>query len=416
MGKLFYWLSIQLYVAGLAVVAPFYAKARKMRDGRKGTFEAMTAALRNNSWPVVWIHCASLGEFEQARPVIDTIKQRNAELFIVVTFFSPSGYEVRKDYQKADAVFYLPFDGRAASKRFLDIVNPILVYFVKYEFWHYYLTELKRRQIPTILFSAIFRPSQLFFKPYGYFYRNILHCFGHIFVQNPQSEILLRAHNFDRVTLAGDTRFDRVYEVSQASKELPVVRVFKGESDVFVIGSSWEDDLRMMTPFINKWIGRLKFIIAPHELTEKNFQHIERSISGNVVRYSASQADFQRADVLLIDNMGLLSSLYGFGSYAYIGGALGSGLHNVLEAAVYGIPVFFGRSAKNAKFQEAIDLLHLGAAFEVEDSEDLDRKVEEFAAQPDMKKQVGMAAAEYVRQKIGATDIIIHHTQKYFQK
>lgn len=339
-------------------------KATLFLSGRENVF-ALLEQKRLPGEHYVWFHAASLGEFEQGRPIMESLKNSHPEYKILLTFFSPSGYEVRKDYQGADIICYLPMDMSWNVKRFLDIVQPDCAIFIKYEFWMNYLLELKKRQIKTYIVSAIFRESQLFFRSYGGFYRRLLKSFTHLFVQNDESVRLLHSIGFDNVTKVGDTRFDRVADIAAKSKDLPIVQAFKSDAKVLIAGSSWPNDENILLPYFNQNFP-LKLIIAPHEIDEEHLQSIISQLKRPYIRYSqATIENVKEADCLIIDCFGLLSSIYRYGEIAYIGGGFGVGIHNILEAAVYGIPVIFGPNYK--KFQEAVDLIELGGAFSIAD-------------------------------------------------
>ena len=339
-------------------------KASLFLSGRKNVF-ALLEQKRLPGERYVWFHAASLGEFEQGRPIIENLKQTHPEYKIILTFFSPSGYEVRKNYNGADIICYLPMDMSWNVKRFLDIVNPDYAVFIKYEFWMNYLLELKKRQIKTYIVSAIFRESQLFFRSYGGFYRRLLKSFSHLFVQNDESVRLLHSIGVDNVTKVGDTRFDRVADIAAKSKDLPIVQAFKSDAKVLIAGSSWPNDEEILLSYFNQ-NKDVKLIIAPHEIHEEHLQSIISKLQRPYVRYTqATTENVSDADCLIIDCFGLLSSVYRYGDVAYIGGGFGVGIHNILEAAVYGIPVIFGPNYK--KFQEAVDLIELGGAFSISD-------------------------------------------------
>lgn len=339
-------------------------KATLFLSGRENVF-ALLEQKRLPGEHYVWFHAASLGEFEQGRPIMESLKNSHPEFKILLTFFSPSGYEVRKDYQGADIICYLPMDMSWNVKRFLDIVQPDCAIFIKYEFWMNYLLELKKRQIKTYIVSAIFRESQLFFRSYGGFYRRLLKSFTHLFVQNDESVRLLHSIGFDNVTKVGDTRFDRVADIAAKSNDLPIVQAFKSDAKVLIAGSSWPNDENILLPYFNQNFP-LKLIIAPHEIDEEHLQSIISQLKRPYIRYSqATIENVKEADCLIIDCFGLLSSIYRYGEIAYIGGGFGVGIHNILEAAVYGIPVIFGPNYK--KFQEAVDLIELGGAFSIAD-------------------------------------------------
>ena len=389
----------------------FNTKARAFVTGRRGLFSKLSLFSQDNQGPV-WVHCASLGEFEQGRPVIEVIRKNYPSTPILLTFFSPSGYEIRKHYPGADGVFYLPLDTPFYAKKFIEITKPILAIFVKYEFWYNYSNELKRQNIPALSISCIFRKEQIFFKSYGSLFRKILANFSFFFVQNQESIKLLKSIGITNATLAGDTRFDRVYQVTQQAKEILVAKNFKDSQKVFVIGSCWLEDLDLLAPFINENQAKLKFIIAPHEIKEKFLVEIENALQAKTVRYSNAGPRIADAQVLLIDNVGLLARLYRYGEFAYIGGALGKGLHNILEAACYGVPIFFGN--KNyQKFQEAMDLIMRGGAFEVGTYPELKAKYEMLNNRPESFLLACEVTRQYVHENLGATKKIIDYCRKY---
>lgn len=396
---------------GYALVGLFNPKARAFNDGRKQIFDKISAKLKSNTAPIIWVHCASLGEFEQGRPVMEKLKQDYPRHKIVLTFFSPSGYEVRKNYDQADYVFYLPWDTRKNALRFINLVNPALVIFIKYEFWYHYTTQLKKRNIPLLSVSSIFRKDQLFFQGHGGFYRKILFNFNHFFVQNDESVKLLRSINIDNATRAGDTRFDRVNELVKSSGDLPLVTRFKGTEKIMVIGSCWPEDLDVLIPFINENYHHIKFIIAPHEITESFMSNLERSLNAETLRYSKAELEKpENAHVLMIDNIGMLGRLYKYGEFAYIGGAFGKGLHNILEAACYGIPIFFGNKSYH-KFQEAVDLINRGGAFEVADYLDFKTKYE-TVTDPQTFLLACEVTRQYVEENLGATEKVMQYTRR----
>lgn len=362
---LLYNIAMLIYQSFIWLASKFNNnKATLFLSGRENVF-ALLEQKRLPGEHYVWFHAASLGEFEQGRPIMESLKNSHPEYKILLTFFSPSGYEVRKDYQGADIICYLPMDMSWNVKRFLDIVQPDCAIFIKYEFWMNYLLELKKRQIKTYIVSAIFRESQLFFRSYGGFYRRLLKSFTHLFVQNDESVRLLHSIGFDNVTKVGDTRFDRVADIAAKSKDLPIVQAFKSDAKVLIAGSSWPNDENILLPYFNQNFP-LKLIIAPHEIDEEHLQSIISQLKRPYVRYSqATIENVKEVDCLIIDCFGLLSSIYRYGEIAYIGGGFGVGIHNILEAAVYGIPVIFGPNYK--KFQEAVDLIELGGAFSIAD-------------------------------------------------
>lgn len=392
----------------LRLAAPFNSKASLWLNGRKDIFGEIQRQLYGDESPKAWFHCASLGEFEQARPVIERFRGSFPRYKIVLTFFSPSGYEIRKNYSGADYVFYLPLDTKDNAQKFVDMVSPAIAYFVKYEFWFHYLNELHKKSIPAISFSAIFRHNQLYFKPIAQPYKNLLQSFRHIFVQDQASLELLEDHGFTNAEITGDTRFDRVAEIAAQRKEIPLASRFKGQSPCFIIGSAWEEDIRIFLPVLLA-VADLKIIVAPHELNEKIFSSIER-IAVSCIRYSKAD-DYTIAEprVLIIDNIGMLSSLYAYADYAAIGGAFGSGLHNTLEAAVYGMPLFFGPNHR--KFKEALDLRRLEVAFSIQNQDDFRKKFELVFRNEENRLKLATRASRYVNEHTGASDKIIACTQ-----
>lgn len=392
-------------------------KAKLFAAGRRGLTDRIVLTFRDNTAPVIWIHCASLGEFEQGRPVIEKFRESYHGHKILLTFFSPSGYEVQKGYSNADFIFYLPMDTAANARKFVTATRPVLAIFVKYEFWYHYATELRRQQIPLLSVSAIFRKDQLFFKSYGGFYRKILLAFTHFFVQNEESVQLLRSIGIHHCTRAGDTRFDRVHQIVSQANEIPSVRNFKGSSRVFVVGSCWPDDMKVLTPFINNKAatGALKFIIAPHEISESFISDIVNSLEVKCLRYSqiGNAAVAVDVQVLIIDNVGMLARLYGYGEFAFVGGGYGDGLHNILEAACYGVPVFFG-NLKYRKFAEAVELIRRGGAFAVADYADLLRRYDSVDT-PESYKQANLVTRQYVEENLGATDTIMNYCATILQ-
>ena len=408
--RLLYDCFILFYATISRIAGIFNLKARRFVAGRKGLIKEITLATKHNTSPMVWIHCASLGEFEQGRPVIESIRALYPDHKILLTFFSPSGYEVRKDYKNADFIFYLPMDTAAHARKFIEAVRPVLAIFVKYEFWHYYVAELNRQHIPTLSVSAIFRKEQLFFKSYGGFYRRILLGFTHFFVQNDESIQLLKSIGINSSTRAGDTRFDRVHQIVSQAKEIPAVRSFKGSNQVFVVGSCWPDDMNVLTPFINNKAasGALKFVVAPHEISETFVSSVIRSLEVKCIRYSQIGTDIpDDCKVLIIDNVGMLPRLYRYGEFAFVGGGYGDGLHNILEAACYGVPVFFG-NRKYRKFAEAVELIRRGGAYAVADYADLLRRYD-LLSTADNYRRANLVTRQYVEENLGATDTIMSY-------
>lgn len=393
------------------VTAFFNPKTRQLVKGHSELSKKISQSLLNNQAPVIWFHCASLGEFEQGRPVIEALLKSYPTHKIFLTFFSPSGYEVRKNYNQADWVFYLPWDTANNARQLINTVKPVLSIFVKYEFWYHYARELKKRNIPLLSISSIFRSDQLFFKSYGSFYRNILSCFTHFFVQNDESVLLLNSINIKKVTRAGDTRFDRVKSLVSQTEEIEIAIKFKAGQKTFVIGSCWPEYLDLLVPFINKNTYQLKFIIAPHEISETFLASIEKSLHVKTMRYSLAGNDVENCSVLLIDRVGLLGRLYRYGELAFVGGAFGKGLHNILEPACYGIPIFFGNKSY-LKFQEAADLINRGGAFEINDYQDLKAKYE-LVNTPQTFLLACEVTRQYVEDNLGATKKITDYCSKF---
>ena len=404
-----YSLIIHLYAFFIELISPFHKKARLMRLGQWKTNGTLREKIDRNA-KYIWFHASSLGEFEQGRPLIEKIKAEHPEYKILLTFFSPSGYEVRKNYGGADVVCYLPFDTPYRVKKFLDLSKPVMAIFIKYEFWDNYLSELKRRNIPVYIVSAIFRKEQLFFKWYGGMYRKVLSYFTHIFVQDDASRELLSKYGVTNVSVFGDTRFDRVQDVYKNTKQVPMVDLFvnNNRSDnqlTMVAGSSWQQDEEVYLNYFNDH-PELKLIIAPHEIHKDHLMHIESMLKRPSIRLSeATEKDIKGKSCLIVDSFGLLSSIYRYGDLAYIGGGFGAGIHNVLEAAVYGIPVIFG--PKYQKFKEARDLLKVGGAFSITDEKAFESKMEELSTYRDLLEAAGAAAGDFVKSNIGATNRII---------
>jgi 3-deoxy-D-manno-octulosonic-acid transferase len=409
-----YNLAIQLFIFGARLASLFNKKARALVSGRKNLLAAVQRQLRSNTAPLLWIHCSSLGEFEQGRPIIERLKKDFPVHKILLTFFSPSGYEVRKNYAGADYVFYLPFDTPSNARKWVEVTRPAIAIFVKYEFWLNFSEEIRKAKVPLISVSAIFRADQIFFKGIGGLFRRALRNFNHLFVQNHSSAKLLQGIGITNVTAAGDTRFDRVYEITSSKERITVAEQFKTNDKVMVAGSVWPEDMEVLAPFINE--TPIKFIIAPHEITEAFLGDIEKGVVGKTLRFSKSnsEAELESAKVLLIDNVGMLSKLYRYGEFAFVGGGFGKGLHNILEAACYGIPVFFGN--KNyRKFAEANELIMQGGAFEVSGFSDLRAKYE-MVNTPENFMLACEVTRNYVLANLGATDKIIQYCRNVLNK
>lgn len=405
--RLLYSIGIFLYGLLLRILAPFHAKARLMVTGRKDWYLRMKQSV-DSSQKHIWFHFASLGEFEQGRPVLEAVKNNYLDHKIIVTFYSPSGYEIRKNTNLADHVFYLPYDTAQNARLFLDLINPSFTVFTKYEYWYYYFEGLHSRSIPLFLVSAIFRPEQIFFQAYGTFFLKILGFVTYFFVQNEESVRLLKEFGIRNAGLAGDTRFDRVIDLPKVRKEIPLIAAFVETAHVLVAGSTWPEDEKLLKELLQRF-REYKLILAPHEINEGHIVSI-LNLWPAALRFSKmteyDRATLTEAKVLIIDNIGLLSSLYGYGQLAYIGGGFGVGIHNTLEAATYGMPVLFGSNFK--KFQEAKDLIEQGGGFSFADSKGL---MDVFERLQDQSKRVEAAksARQYVQQKAGATPIIMKY-------
>lgn len=399
-----YNLGIRSYRLLVKIASLRNPKARKLITGQKSIFPYLEKnVLKEGGY--IWIHASSLGEFEQGRPLIEKIKESYPDKKIAITFFSPSGYEVRKNYPLADLICYLPFDLPNNVNRFLDLVKPSVAIFIKYEFWGNYLRELRRRQIPTYIVSAIFRPDQIFFRPYGELFRRMLRTYAHLYVQNEQSRELLARIGINNVSTIGDTRFDRVVDIRRQAKELPIVKAFAVNKNVLVAGSSWPKDEDIFIDYFNRH-PELRLIIAPHEIHEGHISDIIGKLKRPFVRYSQTDENaVATADCLIIDCFGLLSSIYQYGQFAYIGGGFGVGIHNVPEAAVYGIPVIFGPNYK--KFREAKTLTAAGGAFSINDISEFEALMKHLENDPSYRLQCGEIAAEYIYSNTGATKKIL---------
>jgi len=361
--------------------------------------------------PLTWVHCSSLGEFEQGRPVIEKIRKEYPEKKILLTFFSPSGYEVRKNYGEASHIFYLPLDTKRNVRKFLDLVTIEQAFFVKYEFWYHFLSGLKSRNIPAYLISGIFRENQVFFKWYGSWYLKILHMFKHLFVQQKSSLDLLSAQGIKHASVSGDTRFDRVYEITQKVGLDDRFQTFSNDSIVIVAGSTWPADEDIITRFMNESGLSCKWIIAPHEIHEQGIKRLVGQIPGRVQLYSGLSAnELGKTDVIVIDSIGLLSSLYQYASITYIGGGFGKGIHNTLEAAAFGKPVVFGPNF--SKFQEAKDLESRNAAFPVSGFEEFKSTLTLLIKDSELLKKTGNSAGEYVKSMLGASTHIVDFALK----
>ena len=400
--------AISIFSFLVRLIAPFHKKAGLITRGHVQTYEILKKQIdRSNKY--VLFHVASLGEYEQAQPMMEIIKRDKPDYKILLSFFSPSGYEVQKNNEIADVVCYLPFDKKKNVNEFLDLVNPTIAIFIKYEFWYHYIHQLYLRKIPIYLTSAVFRPNQLFFKPWGDVYKKILKYYTEIFVQDKASKRLLLEHGIKHVTVMGDTRMDRVVKIKEEALSLPVVEKFatlKNNQAVLVAGSSWPEDENILINYFNKH-AYLKLIIAPHLIDEPHLKQIESKLRRPFVRFSdASELNILDFDCLIIDNFGLLSSAYRYGEIAYIGGGFGAGIHNLLEAAVYGVPVVFGPNYR--KFIEARELIENGGGYTISNETEFNRVLKNFVTAPEDLEIAGEKAAEYIYTNAGATERIVN--------
>ena len=456
MSIIFYHVFLWFYKVGIRLVAPWNRKAKEWLDGRKGIFERMRADLGTGSagkYPVIWMHCSSLGEFEQGRPVIEALRREAPMARIVLTFFSPSGYRAKKDYEGADYIYYLPLDSPGNARQFISLVRPTLVLWVKYDYWYYYLVELKKRGIPVLLVSGVFRADQPFFKWYGRLHRYMLECMTHLFVQTEASRVLLEGRGLaGQVSVSGDTRFDRVIEIAREGAPLPLIEAWCGGHPVIVAGSTWEEDEEELDHYANTH-PEVRFILAPHEIGEDRLVEVER-LFRHCIRYSVWAAGrgteaggrgaavsagagrggsagaegrggaagagragagprpgWPEPNVLIIDNIGMLSRLYRYATIAYVGGGFGDdGVHNVLEAAVYGKPVVFGPVIE--KYIEAVELTESGGGIVIDSALEAEGVLERLLRDPEEVRETGEASARYVDSKKGATDKIIKFIQE----
>lgn len=408
---MYYLYNIVVYISGfiLKLIVPFNKKIELFVNGRKESFLKLSSEISEND-QVIWVHSASLGEFEQGRPVIEKLRQIYPLKKIVVTFFSPSGYEIRKEYKGADVVCYLPLDTKFNAKKFLDLVQPELAIFVKYEFWPNFLNELKKRKINTILVSGIFRENQSFFKWYGGWMRKSLQTFSHFFVQESTSGDLLNNAGFKNVTISGDTRFDRVSEILNHDNTLDYISEFKNNKFTLVAGSTWKEDEDLLVNYINNEASNIeKFIIAPHNIKTEDILQLKKSIEKKVVLFSEMKnVHLKDAQVFLVDTIGVLTKIYSYADVAYVGGGYTkSGVHNVLEPATFGIPIVIGPNY--SKFNEVVELVDIEACFVVDNSKKICVLLKEFYQKDRKRKEAGERAEYYVESKTGATNTILKY-------
>ena len=403
---LLYNIGILIYSLLVRLTSPFNVKAKQFAVGRKNWKTKLQGQIEKEA-KYIWFHCASLGEFEQGRPVIEEIKKQFPEFKIALTFFSPSGYEIRKNYAGADIIMYLPLDTKKNAETFIHLLKPEKVFFIKYEFWYHYISELKRENIPLYVFSAIFREQQKFFRntPWGIWLQKILFNFEHIFVQNKKSAELLKSIGLSNISVAGDTRFDRVASIAKAAKKIPVVEKFKGEQQLIIAGSTWEPDEELLLEYINQNTDT-KFVIAPHEVSASNINRIHQLLKRPAISFSkVTESDVSRYEVLVIDSIGLLSSVYQYGNIAYIGGGFKIGIHNILEAATFGMPIVFGPNF--TRFKEAVDLVSLGGAFPISNYKQLKHNFDSLITDKEHLNSSSDKNINYVEENVGSTKFII---------
>ncbi|MDO8898298.1 MAG: glycosyltransferase N-terminal domain-containing protein [Bacteroidales bacterium] len=398
-----YTFSIKLYTLIIWLAAMFNTKAAKWIDGRKNVFSKMAAKNQpDQKW--IWFHAASLGEFEQGRPLIEAIKQKWPQYRILLTFFSPSGFEVRKNYELADCVSYLPEDTPVNARKLIQLFDLKAIVFIKYEFWFNYMNEASRLQIPLFFVSAKFRPSQHFFSFYGGWFRRHLKAVNHFFLQDDISSKLLKSINIHQFTVTGDTRFDRVLKLAQQASKFPVVVHFKGGNPLIVVGSSWPADEKLLFPIFDKLPSNYKIIVAPHDISEKHIAEIEKKIGKISIRYT--EYDYNgNHKVLIINNIGILSQLYQYADFAYVGGGFGVAIHNIQEAVTFGCPVIIGPKHKN--FTEAVDLIKLGGVYEVSDAASMEKVFFKLINDESLRLKTSSVCKAYVENQTGATELII---------
>ncbi|WP_339663235.1 glycosyltransferase N-terminal domain-containing protein [uncultured Polaribacter sp.] len=390
----------------LSIIAFFSKKIKLFVDGRKETFSKIEILKDQKT---IWIHAASLGEFEQARPIIEELKKDYNQYKILVTFFSPSGYEVRKNYDLADVICYMPLDSKANAKKFIETVNPKFAIFIKYEFWPNFLNELKKKEIPTILVSGILRKNQIFFKSYGGFMRKSLQAFDHFFVQNQISKELLNSIHFNNVTIAGDTRFDRVSKILEQDNSLDFINQFKDHKYTFVAGSTWKEGEELLVNYINNnATADEKFIIAPHNIKQEAILELQKSINKKTILFSdKTDKNLSEYQVFIIDTIGILTKIYAAADIAYVGGGLKTGLHNILEPATFGIPVIIGN--KYDKFNEAVDLVKIGGCISIKNQEEFTSNLVHLKKDENFRKLTGVINKKYIQNNLGATKLIMNY-------
>ena len=408
MMSFLYTIIITIARLFLQIIALFNKKIKLFIDGRKDTFQKLSNEISSND-KTIWIHCASLGEFEQGRPIIEKIKTQYKTHKIILTFFSPSGYEVQKNYDQVDVVCYLPLDTKSNTRKFIGMVHPEIAIFVKYEFWPNILKELKKNKIETILVSGIFRKGQIFFKWFGGWMRKSLQSFSHFFVQDENSKKLLESIDFKNVTVSGDTRFDRVYEIIEQNNSLNFIEEFKQDKITLVAGSTWKEGEEILVNYINNQASENeKFIFAPHNIKEQEIIRLQDSLHKKTVLFSEKEnKSIENFQVLILDTIGILTKVYSYADIAYVGGGFETGLHNVLEPATFGIPILIG--PKYQKFNEAVDLVNNGGCIVVENSDEMKTQLIRLFSDAELRKEKGSISKKYIKDNIGAMDIVLEY-------
>ncbi|WP_343487424.1 glycosyltransferase N-terminal domain-containing protein [Allomuricauda sp. d1] len=409
--SLLYTILVHITWWFLHLVSFFNSKISLFVSGRKGVFKTLKSSISGQD-EIIWIHVASLGEFEQGLPIIEQLRAKHPNYKILLTFFSPSGYEVKKNTTAADVVTYLPMDTRRNAERFLSLANPKLALFIKYEIWPNYLKTLSKKEIPTILVSASFKKNQIYFKPFGKFMRNALKNFDHFFVQNERSKALLASIGFDNCTISGDTRFDRVTEILQRDNKLDFMEAFKNGKTCFVAGSSWPEDEKVIIPFVNQTENDVKYVFAPHNIKQGHIESLKDSIQRKTLLYSEiEQHDLSAYDVLIIDTIGLLTKIYSYADIAYVGGGFVTGLHNTLEPAVYGIPVLIGPNYEG--FHEAEELVQRKGIQPIINSKDFQSTTQRLLTDNHFRETTGKINADYIAENTGATRVVIAYLNRF---
>jgi 3-deoxy-D-manno-octulosonic-acid transferase len=406
-----YWLGIKVYHGAIFIASLFNEKAKRWIQGRNDQRSEWNA-LKNIDEKRILFHCASLGEFEQGRPVLEALRKEYPKHKIVLTFFSPSGYEIRKNTDLADYVFYLPLDGPNSSRRFIRAVKPDMVFFVKYEFWYFYGRYLAHKKIPFYCISAIFRPGQIYFKFYGLFFKKMLLRFTHIFVQDQASLQILYKHSIARVTVTGDTRFDRVADTALQSDSITQVEQFCSNKKVFVAGSTWPEDHKLIVELINSDTHDFRFVIAPHEIKMEAIAELKSNLTKESILFSDWKAG-TTAKVMIIDNIGMLSKLYKYATFSYVGGGFGVGIHNILETAVFGTPVFIGPNYQ--KFLEAVELVKAGGAIEIKSAQELQQELKNLLGNETELAKINAKNKSYVNERKGATQLVMNYLSMNFE-